>query len=201
MDDTGLPYLPGTSTVSEMLAVAEHGHTAMKFFPAEAAGGAPYLASLASPLPTLRFCPTGGITRGAARQLPAAAERRLRRRLLAHPGRRGRNCVIQPARWPKIAAGNLRNKAAAGARKPDIDLGANINSEAGIAQCPFDILRLGKRSLPQFPSTRMSIQSLAHRGGRLRQRYAEAFQLVRTQICVFGARSVRHPRRRRDGWC
>ena len=66
MDDTGLPYLPGTSTVSEMLAVAEQGHTAMKFFPAEAAGGAPYLASLASPLPHLRFCPTGGITAASA---------------------------------------------------------------------------------------------------------------------------------------
>ncbi len=49
MDATGLPYLPGTSTVSEMLAVAERGRTEMKFFPAEAAGGAPYLASLASP--------------------------------------------------------------------------------------------------------------------------------------------------------
>ena len=68
MDDTGLPYLPGTSTVSEMLAVAEHGHTAMKFFPAEAAGGAPYLASVASPLPQLRFCPTGGITAATARR-------------------------------------------------------------------------------------------------------------------------------------
>ena len=66
MDATGLPYLPGTSTVSEMLAVAERGHTAMKFFPAEAAGGAPYLASLASPLPSLRFCPTGGITAATA---------------------------------------------------------------------------------------------------------------------------------------
>ena len=71
LDDTGLAYLPGTSTVSEMLAVAERGHTAMKFFPAEAAGGAPYLASLASPLPRLRFCPTGWIT-------AATAERYLR---------------------------------------------------------------------------------------------------------------------------
>ncbi len=62
MDATGLPYLPGTSTVSEMLAVAERGRTEMKFFPAEAAGGAPYLASVAGPLPHLRFCPTGGIT-------------------------------------------------------------------------------------------------------------------------------------------
>jgi 2-dehydro-3-deoxyphosphogluconate aldolase/(4S)-4-hydroxy-2-oxoglutarate aldolase len=71
MDATGLLYLPGTSTVSEMLAVAERGHTAMKFFPAAAAGGAPYLASLVSPLPHLRFCPTGGIT-------AATAERYLR---------------------------------------------------------------------------------------------------------------------------
>jgi 2-dehydro-3-deoxyphosphogluconate aldolase/(4S)-4-hydroxy-2-oxoglutarate aldolase len=38
----------------------------MKFFPAEAAGGAPFLASLASPLPQLRFCPTGGITAATA---------------------------------------------------------------------------------------------------------------------------------------
>ncbi len=33
----------------------------MKFFPAEPAGGAKYLASLAGPLPDLIFCPTGGI--------------------------------------------------------------------------------------------------------------------------------------------
>lgn len=66
MDDTGLPYLPGTATVSEMLAVAERGITELKFFPAEAAGGAPYLASVASPLPQLRFCPTGGITAATA---------------------------------------------------------------------------------------------------------------------------------------
>jgi 2-dehydro-3-deoxyphosphogluconate aldolase / (4S)-4-hydroxy-2-oxoglutarate aldolase len=87
MDATGLPYLPGTSTVSEMLAVAERGRTEMKFFPAEAAGGAPYLASLASPLPQLRFCPTGGITAATAGHLPEAAERRLRRWLLGDAGR------------------------------------------------------------------------------------------------------------------
>jgi len=68
MDGTGLPYLPGTSTVSEMLAVAERGLTEMKFFPAEAAGGAPFLASVASPLAGLRFCPTGGITAATAQR-------------------------------------------------------------------------------------------------------------------------------------
>lgn len=61
-DDTGLPCLPGVSTVSEALRAAERGHRALKFFPAEPSGGAAYLKSLASPLPELRFCPTGGIT-------------------------------------------------------------------------------------------------------------------------------------------
>ena len=62
MADTGLPFLPGTATVSEVLAVLETGVTEMKFFPAEASGGAAYLRSLASPVPQARFCPTGGIT-------------------------------------------------------------------------------------------------------------------------------------------
>ncbi|WP_329369878.1 bifunctional 4-hydroxy-2-oxoglutarate aldolase/2-dehydro-3-deoxy-phosphogluconate aldolase [Streptomyces sp. NBC_00669] len=61
MRDSGLPYLPGVSTVSEVLRLLERGVTDMKFFPAEAAGGAPYLKSLWSPLPQARFCPTGGI--------------------------------------------------------------------------------------------------------------------------------------------
>ena len=58
----GLPFLPGTATVSEAMTVLEAGLTEMKFFPAEASGGAAYLASIASPLPAARFCPTGGIT-------------------------------------------------------------------------------------------------------------------------------------------
>jgi 2-dehydro-3-deoxyphosphogluconate aldolase/(4S)-4-hydroxy-2-oxoglutarate aldolase len=62
MAETGLPFLPGTATVSEVLAVLEGGFTEMKFFPAEASGGAAFLKSIASPVPNARFCPTGGIT-------------------------------------------------------------------------------------------------------------------------------------------
>lgn len=62
MRDTGVPFLPGVATASEMVALLEQGVTDMKFFPAEAAGGAAYLKALASPLPQVRFCPTGGIT-------------------------------------------------------------------------------------------------------------------------------------------
>lgn len=66
MADTGLPFLPGTATVSEVLAVLEAGFASMKFFPAEASGGAAFLSSIASPVPAARFCPTGGITAATA---------------------------------------------------------------------------------------------------------------------------------------
>ena len=62
MRDTGLPHLPGVATVSEVMTLLEDGYTDMKFFPAEAAGGAPYLRAIHSPVPAARFCPTGGIT-------------------------------------------------------------------------------------------------------------------------------------------
>ncbi|QXV58610.1 bifunctional 4-hydroxy-2-oxoglutarate aldolase/2-dehydro-3-deoxy-phosphogluconate aldolase [Amycolatopsis sp. TNS106] len=60
--ETGLPFLPGASTVSEAMRLAERGLTALKFFPAEASGGGAYLKSIGGPLPGLKFCPTGGIT-------------------------------------------------------------------------------------------------------------------------------------------
>ena len=66
MTETGLPFLPGTATVSEALAVLETGHTAMKFFPAEPSGGAAYLGGLPTVIPDARFCPTGGISLASA---------------------------------------------------------------------------------------------------------------------------------------
>ena len=64
--ESGLPFLPGASTVSEAMRLAERGLSALKFFPAEASGGVAYLKSIAGPLPGLRFCPTGGITVASA---------------------------------------------------------------------------------------------------------------------------------------
>ncbi|WP_030208326.1 bifunctional 4-hydroxy-2-oxoglutarate aldolase/2-dehydro-3-deoxy-phosphogluconate aldolase [Streptomyces bikiniensis] len=66
MRESGVPFLPGVSTVSEVVALLEQGVDAMKFFPAEAAGGVPYLKSLAGPLPQARFCPTGGVSLSSA---------------------------------------------------------------------------------------------------------------------------------------
>ncbi|MFJ8055903.1 bifunctional 4-hydroxy-2-oxoglutarate aldolase/2-dehydro-3-deoxy-phosphogluconate aldolase [Streptomyces sp. NPDC096142] len=61
MQGSGVPFLPGVSTTSEVVALLERGVREMKFFPAQAAGGTAYLRSLAGPLPQARFCPTGGI--------------------------------------------------------------------------------------------------------------------------------------------
>lgn len=59
--DCPVPFLPGVATPGEAMALAEAGLSMLKFFPAEPAGGIPYLKAMASPLPSLRFCPTGGI--------------------------------------------------------------------------------------------------------------------------------------------
>ena len=56
-----VPFLPGCATASEAMSLRERGFRSLKLFPAEAVGGAKLLASLAAPLPDLRFCPTGGI--------------------------------------------------------------------------------------------------------------------------------------------
>lgn len=57
-----VPLLPGAITPSEIMAAAEAGIDFLKFFPAEQAGGAAFLKSLASPFAGIRFCPTGGVS-------------------------------------------------------------------------------------------------------------------------------------------
>jgi len=64
--DSAVPLLPGAITPSEMMLALEEGLDFLKFFPAEQAGGAAFLKSLASPFAGLRFCPTGGVTAGNA---------------------------------------------------------------------------------------------------------------------------------------
>lgn len=55
------PLLPGAASASEIMQLLDQGLNRLKFFPAEAAGGAAFLKSVASPLPEAKFCPTGGI--------------------------------------------------------------------------------------------------------------------------------------------
>jgi len=71
--ESALPLLPGAATPSDVMTLMERGWRAMKFFPAEPAGGVAYLKALASPLPQAAFCPTGGIDAGRAADYLALA--------------------------------------------------------------------------------------------------------------------------------
>lgn len=64
--DSPLPLIPAASTVTEMMLLADRGFRLLKLFPAEAVGGVALLSAVRGPLPELRFCPTGGITRDNA---------------------------------------------------------------------------------------------------------------------------------------
>lgn len=59
---SGIPFLPGVATASDIMRGLDLGLTHFKFFPAEAAGGIKALKALAAPFGQCRFCPTGGIT-------------------------------------------------------------------------------------------------------------------------------------------
>jgi len=65
-DDNELPLLPGVATASEAMTLLERGYEHLKLFPAVPVGGAKLLAAWASPLPQIRFCPTGGISLATA---------------------------------------------------------------------------------------------------------------------------------------
>lgn len=61
---TGLPYLPGVSTPSEILLNHNLGLDIVKFFPAKLLGGPTAIKTISAPFPTMRFMPTGNITAG-----------------------------------------------------------------------------------------------------------------------------------------
>ncbi|WP_428773944.1 bifunctional 4-hydroxy-2-oxoglutarate aldolase/2-dehydro-3-deoxy-phosphogluconate aldolase [Vibrio sp.] len=53
--------IPGVSTPTEIMTAMDLGYDHLKFFPAEANGGAKALKAISAPLPQVSFCPTGGI--------------------------------------------------------------------------------------------------------------------------------------------
>lgn len=63
---SGVPFLPGAASASDIIRAFELGFTRVKFFPAVAAGGLPMLRALAAPFAGVKFCPTGGITADTA---------------------------------------------------------------------------------------------------------------------------------------
>lgn len=59
--ETGLPVVPGINNPTGVEQAMGFGLDAVKFFPAEASGGVPFLKALSGPYPSVRFLPTGGI--------------------------------------------------------------------------------------------------------------------------------------------
>jgi 2-dehydro-3-deoxyphosphogluconate aldolase/(4S)-4-hydroxy-2-oxoglutarate aldolase len=54
------------------MTLFERGYRFQKFFPAVPAGGVSLLRAWASPLPGIKFCPTGGITPSTAPEFLAS---------------------------------------------------------------------------------------------------------------------------------
>jgi 2-dehydro-3-deoxyphosphogluconate aldolase/(4S)-4-hydroxy-2-oxoglutarate aldolase len=63
---SGVPFLPGTATSSDIMRGLDLGLDRFKFFPAEANGGIAALKAIAAPFGAARFCPTGGVTQNSA---------------------------------------------------------------------------------------------------------------------------------------
>jgi 2-dehydro-3-deoxyphosphogluconate aldolase/(4S)-4-hydroxy-2-oxoglutarate aldolase len=61
--EAGLPFAPGICTPSDLEVAIELGCRFVKFFPADAAGGIPYLRSMSAPYAHLgiRYFPLGGL--------------------------------------------------------------------------------------------------------------------------------------------
>jgi 2-dehydro-3-deoxyphosphogluconate aldolase/(4S)-4-hydroxy-2-oxoglutarate aldolase len=60
--EAGIPYLPGVSTPSEIMALSSLGISFQKFFHAGNAGGVEMLKVYHALFPDILFCPTGGIS-------------------------------------------------------------------------------------------------------------------------------------------
>jgi 2-dehydro-3-deoxyphosphogluconate aldolase/(4S)-4-hydroxy-2-oxoglutarate aldolase len=56
-----LPHLPGCQTISDVMTCRAQGLLDVKLFPASLAGGTAMAKAIASVMPEIRVCPTGGI--------------------------------------------------------------------------------------------------------------------------------------------
>lgn len=59
--NAGVPFTPGVANGGQIEQAMELGLDFVKFFPAEQAGGLPYIKAIAAPYSSMRFMPTGGI--------------------------------------------------------------------------------------------------------------------------------------------
>lgn len=60
--DSGIPFIPGVATPSDIILGMQMGWDTFKFFPANLFGGIEALKTYGQVFPSVKFCPTGGIT-------------------------------------------------------------------------------------------------------------------------------------------
>ncbi len=60
--ENNMPVFPGVATPTELEAALSKDLRVLKFFPAEALGGAAYLKAMSAPYGAIEFMPTGGIS-------------------------------------------------------------------------------------------------------------------------------------------
>ncbi|MDB4511934.1 bifunctional 4-hydroxy-2-oxoglutarate aldolase/2-dehydro-3-deoxy-phosphogluconate aldolase [Arenicella sp.] len=62
IDGLDVSYLPGVTSPSDVLMAIEYGLSECKLFPASVVGGMDMLKAMNAPFPSIRFCPTGGVS-------------------------------------------------------------------------------------------------------------------------------------------
>lgn len=67
--ESGVPYLPGIGSASELMLAMDHGYACAKIFPIMALGGVLFPRILAGPFPKIRFCANGGLSLKVASEL------------------------------------------------------------------------------------------------------------------------------------
>ena len=60
-EESGIPFIPGVATPSEIILGLQFGWKVFKFFPANLFGGEKSIETYGSVFPDVTFCPTGGI--------------------------------------------------------------------------------------------------------------------------------------------
>jgi len=61
LEETGIPFIPGVTSPSEIMLGLELGWDTFKFFPANLFGGTAALKTYKNVFPQVKFCPTGGV--------------------------------------------------------------------------------------------------------------------------------------------
>lgn len=67
-EKSGIAFIPGVATPSEIIMAIQLGWNTLKFFPANLFGGIDALKTYGNVFPSVQFCPTGGVNEATANE-------------------------------------------------------------------------------------------------------------------------------------